>query len=106
MNCVDAKGDELPSSGNVDLSLRKAAHAYANVSSIDFLQRLAAPTLPPVKCKTANSRDAASNMSIFVGVGAEPQRYFDDRTDKLACRERCRVAYIGTIRVKVARARI
>jgi hypothetical protein len=58
--------------------------ALATVSFTDFLHNFAAPTLPPVKCKTAKSCDAALKMTLSGGLFPEPVRYLDDRADNSA----------------------
>jgi hypothetical protein len=74
-----------PSFGNVVLRLIKALHANASVSSTDFLHKLTAPTLPPVKCNTEYRRDAASSIPGSVGLCTAPLRNFSDSDCKLAC---------------------
>jgi hypothetical protein len=92
-----------PSLGNVVLRLRKAPRANARVSSSDFLHRLTAPTLPPVKCNVEYNRDAASSRAVSVGMGTEPFKNFRDSDCKAACWDRCRVGYNGISRASTAR---
>ena len=75
----------------------------ASVSSNDFRHRLAAPTLPPVKCNTEYNRDAALSRSASVGVGTEPLRNFRASDCKAVCWARCKVGYNGISHASTAR---
>lgn len=89
----------------MDLNAENALQIKLKVSSNAFLQRFAAPTFPPVKCKTAYSREAASSIDEFVGLGALPFRNRRDRADNAAYEGLWRVGYSGISRASVVSMR-
>lgn len=78
----------------------------ANVSSTDFLHELAAPTLPPVKWRTAYNWDAAFVSALFGGLNGFPFKKPRQRADKAGCDALCRVGYNGIISAKVDKTKV
>lgn len=78
----------IPSAGNVVRRDWRAVQENWSVSSTDFFQRLAAPTLPPITCNVAKRRDAASRSAYSVGR-VVPFKKLSDRLLSTSWSERC-----------------